>query len=92
MALSNFITTVCGQTFKIDMFEQLAVGVIGSDEFLQDQTYIPDTFAIYRTSSGVYLLETTTFRLIDMSLQTTYEILSEKEAVKYLDNCMLDIS
>jgi UDP-glucose 6-dehydrogenase len=92
MALSNVITTVCGRTFKIDMFEQLAVGIVRSEEFLRDQTYIPDTFAVYRTVSGVYLLETTTFRLVDMFLQTTYEILTEKEALKYLNNCMLDIS
>ncbi|QMU30996.1 hypothetical protein [Adhaeribacter radiodurans] len=92
MTLSNFITTVCGQTFKIDRFEQVAVGVIESEKFIKDQTYIPDTFAVYRTGSGMYLLETTTFRLVDMSLQTTYEILTEKEAMKYLNNCMLDIS
>lgn len=92
MQLSTSITTVCGQILKIDLFEQLAIGIIQSDKFLKDQTYVPDTFAVYHTVSGTYLLETTTFKLSDMSLETTYQILSENQAVGYLDNCMLDMS
>jgi hypothetical protein len=92
MQLSNSITTLCGQQFTIDLFEQLAVGVIQSDKFLKDPTYIPNTFAVYHTCNGLYLLELTRFRQSDQSLKTVYKILSEAQATKYLNNCMLDLS
>lgn len=92
MELSTLITTTCGQKFIIDKFEQLAVGVVQSDKFLKDPSYIPDTFAVYQMVSGVYLLELTTFHVQDLSLETTYQKLSENQAVQYLDNCMLDLS
>ncbi len=92
MRFSTLITTVCGQELTIDVFEQLAVGVMQSEKFLEDPSYVPDTFAIYHTMSGMYLLELTTFSPSDLSLETIYQKLSENEAVKYLDNCMLDMS
>ncbi len=92
MQFSNLITTTCGHTFQIDMFEQLAVGIIQSGNFLEDQTYIPDTFAVYHTASNTYLLEKTIFKQEDMSLETSYQILTENQAAKYLDNCLLDLS
>ncbi len=92
MQLSNLITTVCGQTFKIDKFEQLAVGIFQSDASLKDQLYVPDTFAIYYTVSSTYLLEKATFKQEDMSLETSYQILTENQATKYLNNCLPDIS
>ncbi|RDC65885.1 hypothetical protein [Adhaeribacter pallidiroseus] len=92
MQFSNVVTTTCGHTFQIDMFEQLAVGIIPSENLVKDQSYIPDTFAVYHTASDTYLLEKTIFKLEDMSLETSYQILTENQAVKYLDNCLLDLS
>lgn len=92
MELSTFVTTICGKEFIIDKFEQLAVGVVQSEKFLEDQSYIPDTFAVYQTGKGVYLLELTTFHPKDLSLLTTYQVLSENQALQYLNNCMLDVS
>ena len=92
MQLSTLITTTCGHSFQIDMFEQLAVGIIQSDRFLEDQSYIPDTFAVYHTASNTYLIEKTTFKQEDISLETSYQIITEGQAAKYLDNCLLDLS
>ncbi len=92
MQFSNLITTVCGQNFQIDKFEQLAVGIIQPDDSSKDQTHVPDTFALYHTASNKYLLEKTTFKQEDISLVTSYQILSENQAEKYLDNCLLDLS
>lgn len=92
MQVSTFITTICGQQFQLGLFEQLAVGVLHSDKFLKDPTYIPNTFAVYYTITGLYLLELTRFREFNQSLRTTYKVLSEEQASKYLNNCMLDVS
>ena len=92
MLFSNLITTVCGQTFQIDMFEQLAVGIFQSDKLLKSQIDAPDTFAVYHTMSNTYLLEKTTFKPEDISLETSYQVLTETQAAKYLENCLHDIS
>jgi hypothetical protein len=92
MQFSSSVTTVCGHTFQIDMFEQLAVGIIQPAELLKEQTYVPDTFALYHTASNTYLLEKTTFKQEDISLVTSYQIITENQAEKYLNNCLLELS
>jgi hypothetical protein len=84
---TGFIQTECGKKFKIDVFEQLAVGVIQAESFLNNPSYIPATFSLYKTITGLYLLETTSFEPEDENLKTTYKILPEVEAAAYLDNC-----
>ncbi|QNF32570.1 hypothetical protein HUW51_07450 [Adhaeribacter swui] len=92
MLFSSFITTVCGQTFQIDKFEQLAVGIFQSENILKNQVEAPDTFAVYYTTSNKYLLEKTTFKPEDISLETSYQVLTETQAARYLANCLHDIS
>ena len=87
---TGFIQTECGKKFKIDVFEQLAGGVIQSDNFLNNPSYIPSTFCLYKTITGLYLLQTTGFNAADNNQKTTYKLVSEAEAVPYLDNCAID--
>jgi hypothetical protein len=86
---SGFIQTECGKKFKIDVFEQLAAGVIQADNFLNNPAYVPATFALYNTITGLYLLETTRVEAGQLELKTTYKLLPESEAAGYLDNCAL---
>jgi len=86
---TGFIQTECGKKFKIDIFEQLAGGVIQSDTFLNNPSYVPPTFCLYRAITGLYLLQTTRFDTDDESLKTSYKVISEAEAVPYLDNCAI---
>jgi len=84
---SGFIQTECGKKFKIDIFEQLAGGVIQSDNFLHNPSYVPPTFCLYKAITGLYLLQTTQFDTADQEIKTSYKLLSEAEAAPYLDNC-----
>jgi hypothetical protein len=86
---SGFIQTECGKKFKLDVFEQLAAGVVQADHFLSNPAYVPATFALYKTITGLYLLQTTRVDAGGQHLQTTYQLLPEKEAARYLDNCAL---
>ena len=87
---TGFIQTECGKKFKIDIFEQLAGGVIQSDNFLNNPSFVPATFCLYKTITGLYLLQTTWFDAADTSQKTTYNLISEAEAAPYLDNCAID--
>lgn len=86
---TGFIETECGKKFKIDIFDQMAVGVVQCDNFLNDPSFIPSTFSLYKTITGLYLLETTS--LDGDTLVTKYKILPEQEAAVYLDNCYLNL-
>jgi hypothetical protein len=88
---TGFIVTECGRRFKIDVFDQLAVGVVQCDEFLKDPTYIPSTFSLYKTITDLYLLQVTSFNDIDDTLVTTYKVLPETEVPVYLENCSYNI-
>lgn len=87
---TGFIQTECGRRFKIDIFEQLAGGVIHSDAFLNNPSYVPSTFCLYKAITGLHLLQTTRFDAEDQSLKTSYQLLSEEEAAPYLDNCVIN--
>ncbi len=86
---TGFIQTECGKKFKIDIFEQLAGGIIQSDSFLNNPSYVPSTFCLYKAITGLYLLQTTRFDAEDQGLKTSYQLLSELEAAPYLDNCVV---
>ena len=88
---TGFIVTECGRRFKIDVFDQLAVGVVQCDKFLKDPTYIPSTFSLYKTITDLYLLQVTSFNDIDDTLVTTYKVLPETEVPVYLENCSYNI-
>jgi hypothetical protein len=86
---SGFIETDCGKKFKLDVFEQLAFGVIQAYNFIKDPSYVPATFSLYKAITGLYLLETTRLEAGEQKLKTTYKVLPESEAAAYLDNCAL---
>ncbi|WP_026461577.1 hypothetical protein [Adhaeribacter aquaticus] len=88
---TGFIETECGKKFKIDIFDQLALGVLQSEKFLDDPSLVPTTFSLYKTITDLYLLEITRFDEEKDNLITTYKILSEAEAAPYLDNCYISI-
>jgi len=88
---TNLIITDCGKKYEIDIFDQLAVGVVECDSFLQDPYFIPSTFSLYKTKSDIYLLQITTFNEANDSLETSIKVLSEKEASNYLENCTYNI-
>jgi len=87
---TGFIQTECGKKFKIDIFEQLAGGVIQSDSFLNNPSYVPSTFCLFKAITGLYLLQITRFDAADQSQKTSYKLISEAEAVPYLDNCVIN--
>jgi hypothetical protein len=86
---SGFIQTECGRKFKLDVFEQLAAGVLQADHFLNNPGYVPATFALYKTITGLYLLQTTRLESGQQNLTTRYRLVPENEAAAYLDNCAL---
>jgi hypothetical protein len=86
---SGFIQTECGRKFKMDVFEQLAAGVLQADNFLNNPSYVPATFALYKTITGLYLLQTTCLESGQQNLTTRYRLVPENEAAAYLDNCAL---
>ena len=88
---TGFIVTECGRRFKIDVFDQMAVGVVQCDDFLKDPTFIPSTFSLYKTITDLYLLQVTTFNLETDNLETTYKVLPETEVPLYLENCSYNI-
>lgn len=88
---TNYIETNCGKRIRIDIFDQLAVGVVQCDSFLKDPTFIPSTFSIFKTITGLYLLQVTTFNQETEDLETSYDLLSETEALVYLENCYTNI-
>lgn len=86
---TGFVETECGKKFKLDVFEQLAIGVVQADNFLNEPNFVPATFSLYKTVTGLYLLETTRYNDAESSLNTSYKILSEDDAGVYLDNLSL---
>ncbi|GEO02925.1 hypothetical protein AAE02nite_05890 [Adhaeribacter aerolatus] len=88
---TGLVVTECGRKLKIDLFDQLAVGVLECDDFLNNPSFIPSTFSVYKTSSGLYLLQTTSFNEENDTLDTTYKIIPESEVSVYLENCCYNI-
>jgi hypothetical protein len=88
---TGYVETECGRKLKIGMFDQLAVGVVECDDFLNNPSFIPSTFSVYKTSSGLYLLQITSFNEEEDTLDTSYKIIQEAEVSVYLENCLYNI-
>ena len=80
----NLITTECGKQYVIDFLDQVALGIVDSEEFKQNTLFIPPTFSLYKTVSEEYLLEITHFNAKTNSLSTRYQLISKEEADSYL--------
>ena len=87
----NLITTNCGQQYVIDYLDQVALGIIDSDEFAHNSLFIPPTYSLYKTVSEDYLLEITHFNPKTNALETTYKLVAEQDATIYLENGNLNV-
>ena len=87
----NLITTDCGRQYIIDHLDQVALGIIASDEFSQNSLFIPPTYSLYKTTSEDFLLEVTHYDARSHSLATTYKLLLKEEAASYIENGSLNV-
>ncbi len=83
----NLITTDCGQQYVIDHLDQVALGILTNEGTTSNPAFIPTTYSVYKTVNETeYLLEVTQYDSDQDTLETTYKLISEEEAVPYLDN------
>lgn len=82
----NLVTTECGKQYVIDYLDQVALGILDSEEFKQNALFIPPTFSLYKTVSEEYLLEITHFNTKTNSLSTRYQLIAKSKADTYLAN------
>ncbi|MGV3641549.1 MAG: hypothetical protein ACO1NZ_13575 [Adhaeribacter sp.] len=82
----NLITTECGRQYVVDHLDQVALGIVASNEFSRNPLFIPPTYSLYKTVGREYLLEVTHYQPENHALQTNYRLIPETEAVGYLEN------
>ena len=87
----NLITTECGQQYVLDFLDQVALGIIDSEEYKHNSLFIPPTYSLYKTVADEYILEITHYHSKSNSLKTRYQILSIEEAGTYLENGSLNV-
>lgn len=86
----NLITTECGRQYVVDYLDQIALGIVTTDEFTRNHLFIPPTYSLYKTVGQDYLLEITHFQRKTNSLKTSYRLIPESEAGIYLENGTLN--
>lgn len=77
----NKIMTIDGRSLLVSYLDQVAIGIFEPEA---KASLIPKTYSLYKVHGKVYVLEITTYRQEDDNLLTTYQVLPEKEAEKYL--------
>lgn len=83
----NLITTTCGRHYVIDHLDQVALGIVSDTNAASNPAFIPTTYSVYKTVvDNEYLLEITQYDNDEDTLDTTYRVISEEEALPYLDN------
>lgn len=88
----NLITTDRGQQYVIDHLDQVALGIVNNAGTTSNPAFIPSTYSVYKTVvDQKYLLEITQYDSDEDILDTTYKLISEEEAVPYLDNGNLNV-
>lgn len=87
----NLITTECGRQYVIDFLDQVALGIIDSEEFQHNTLFIPPTYSLYKTISNEYLLEMTHYNSKTNSLTTRYRLITEHDATPYLENGSINV-
>jgi hypothetical protein len=87
----NLITTECGKQYVVDFLDQVALGIVDSEEFKQNSLFIPPTFSLYKTVSQEYLLEITHYNPKTNGLSTRYKLISENEAASYLESGNMNV-
>ncbi|PIQ21209.1 MAG: hypothetical protein COW65_10465 [Cytophagales bacterium CG18_big_fil_WC_8_21_14_2_50_42_9] len=87
----NLITTECGKQYIIDFLDQVALGILDSEEYKHNSLFIPPTYSLYKTITEEYILEITHFHAKSNSLKTRYRVLSNEDAGSYLENGSLNL-
>jgi len=87
----NLITTECGQQYVLDFLDQVALGIIDSEEYKHNSLFIPPTYSLYKTVADEYILEITHYHSKSNSLKTQYQIISNEEADTYLEKGTLNV-
>ncbi|RDC62067.1 hypothetical protein [Adhaeribacter pallidiroseus] len=83
----NLITTTCGRHYVIDHLDQVALGIVNNTSITSNPAFIPTTYSLYKTVvDNEYLLEITQYDSDEDILDTSYQVISEEEALSYLDN------
>jgi hypothetical protein len=83
----NLITTNCGRHYVIDHLDQVALGIVNNTSTTSNPAFIPTTYSVYKTViDQEYLLEITQYDNDEDTLDTTYSVITEEEALPYLDN------
>lgn len=83
----NLITTTCGRHYVIDHLDQVALGIVNNNTSDSNPAFIPTTYSVYKTVvEDEYLLEITQYNSDEDSLHTSYQVISEEEALPYFDN------
>ncbi|MGV3586146.1 MAG: hypothetical protein ACO1OF_04020 [Adhaeribacter sp.] len=87
----NLITTECGKQYVIDYLDQVALGIINTEEHTRNALFIPPTYSLYKTVSEEYLLEITRFNTRTHLLNTTYRLITPEEAAPFLENGNINV-
>jgi len=87
----NLITTECGKHYVLDFLDQVALGIIDSEEYKQNSLFIPPTYSLYKTITDEYILEITHYHSKSNSLKTRYQVISNEEADTYLEKGTLNV-
>ena len=83
----NLINTTCGRHYVIDHLDQVALGIVSDTRTTSNPAFIPTTYSVYKTVvASEYLLEITKYDDDEDILDTTYQVITEQEALPYLDN------
>lgn len=87
----NLITTECGKQYVVDYLDQVALGIIDTEEHTRNSLFIPPTYSLYKTISNDYLLEITRFNTKTHLLNTSYKLISPTEATPFLENGNINV-
>jgi hypothetical protein len=82
---TKFIQTNCGKTFLIDFLDQVALGIYAPGKFKETASFIPSTYALYKTATPDFILEITRYNENSHQLETDYQLLSPDEARNFLE-------
>jgi hypothetical protein len=78
---ANKIRTIDGRSLMVSFLDQVAIGIYEPESVVST---IPKTFALYKVHGKIFVLEITTYQQEDDDLVTTYQVLPETEAEKFI--------
>jgi hypothetical protein len=81
--IPNRIETTDGRRLMVSHLDQVAIGIY-EPESINLNSVIPKTYSLYKVLGKTFVLEVTTYFQEDDELVTTYQVLPENEAEKFL--------